>query len=61
MAKRAARMVGMAWMILAAAAGLVFMARSMAAMGARSSGRGLIVLVFLAALPGLLLWRWGRR
>ena len=61
MAKRAARMVGMAWMILAAAAGLVFMARTNAVMGARSSSRGLIVLVFLAALPGLLLWRWGRR
>jgi len=61
MAKRAARIAGIAWMILAAAAGLVFMARATAAMGARSSSRGLIVLVFLAALPGLLLWRWGRR
>ena len=61
MAKRAARIAGIAWMILTAAAGLVFMARTNAAMGARSSGRGLIVLVFLAALPGLLLWRWGRR
>ena len=61
MAKRTARILGALWMVLVAAAGLVFMARTTAAMGALSSGRGTIVLVFLAALPGLLLWRWGRR
>ena len=54
-------MFGALWMVLVAAAGLVFMARTTAAMGVLSSGRGTIVLVFLAALPGLLLWRWGRR
>jgi hypothetical protein len=58
---KAARIAGRIWMALAVLAGVILWAsETMAWVGPVSSNRGLIYLVFAAALPGALLYRWGR-
>jgi hypothetical protein len=52
----AASIVGLLWIITVVAAGVVLMAS-----GSLRGGRGVMFLLFLAALPGIFLLRWGRR
>jgi len=53
--RKAARIIGLIWMAGAAVAGLVLLGS-----GVFRSSRGIIYLVFGAALPGHLLYRWAR-
>jgi drug/metabolite transporter (DMT)-like permease len=54
--RRTARIAGLAWLALVAMAGVVLMVRA----GVIGSNRGLLYMVFAAALPGVMLYRWGR-
>jgi hypothetical protein len=58
--RKIARIAGLAWMALAALGGAVLWVSETIAWIGGSSNRGLIYLAFGAALPGLLLYRWGR-
>lgn len=59
--QRMARIVGICWVAAMAVAGCVIWAiETMVWVGPVSSNRGWIYMVFGAALPGLLLYRWGR-
>jgi hypothetical protein len=51
----AASIVGILWIIAVAAAGIALMAS-----GVLRGGRGVMLLLFCAALPGIFLLRWGR-
>jgi hypothetical protein len=60
--RKAARIAGIAWLALMALAGaFLWAAETMAWVGPVSSNRGLIYIVFGACLPGVLLYRWGRK
>ncbi len=58
--RKAARIVGLVWMTLVIAGGVVLMAAGTAIHLVTSSARGVIYILFAAMLPGILLWRWGR-
>ena len=59
--RKLARIAGLAWLGLMAVAGAVFWAaETMVWASPVSSNRGLIYVVFAAAFPGALLYRWGR-
>jgi hypothetical protein len=59
--RKAARIAGLAWLTLMAVAGaFLWAAETMVWISPISSNRGLIYIVFVACLPGVLLYRWGR-
>jgi hypothetical protein len=58
--RKIAQIAGLAWMALSALGGAVLWVSETIAWIGGSSNRGLIYLAFGAALPGLLLYRWGR-
>jgi hypothetical protein len=53
--RQAARITGIVWMILIAVCGLLLLGSGML-----HGNRGVIYILFAAALPGFLLYRWGR-
>jgi hypothetical protein len=59
--REAARIAGLVWLVLMALAGIfLWIAETRTWVEPVSSNRGLIYLVSAAALPGVLLYRWGR-
>jgi hypothetical protein len=58
--RKVARIAGLAWVALLAVVGAVLWASETMVRVSVSSDRGLIYMVFGAAIPGLLLYRWGR-
>ena len=54
--RHAAVIAGLIWMAAIAMAGLVLIGA-----GAMHMSRGTILILFCAAIPGFLLYRWGRR
>jgi hypothetical protein len=57
--RKAARILGLVWMIGIVAGGIVLLAAGRATGIVSGSGRGAIYLLFAAMLPGILAWRWG--
>ena len=58
--RKIARIAGLAWLALLAVGGAALWVAETTVWERVSSNRGLILLVFVGALPGLLLYRWGR-
>jgi hypothetical protein len=61
--RKAARIAGLVWLGLMAVAGAVLWAFETSVWvgpGPVSGNRGFIYIIFGAALPGVLLYRWGR-
>jgi len=58
----AARLIGLIWIAVAVIGGLIFLAESNAAVRPNllHNSRGFIILIFFAALPGVLIYRWGK-
>ena len=59
---KAARLIGLFWIAVAVIGGLIFLAASTATMRPNllHNSRGAIILIFLAALPGVFIYRWGK-
>ena len=59
---KAARLIGLLWIAAAVIGGLLFLAASIAAMRPNllHNSRAVIILIFFAALPGVLIYRWGK-
>jgi hypothetical protein len=59
---KAARLIGLLWIAVAVIGGLIFLAASTATMRSNllHNSRGAIILIFLAALPGAFIYRWGK-
>ena len=58
--RRAARIAGLAWVALLAVGGAALWVSETMVWRSASSNRGLIYMIFGGAVPGLLLYRWGR-
>ena len=58
--RKAARIAGLIWLILVALAGVTLLVVHAMGKAGVSSNRALIYIVFGAALPGVMLYRWGR-
>jgi len=58
--QKAARLIGLLWIAAAVIGGLIFLAESTAAIRPNllHNSRGAIILIFFAALPGVLIYRW---